>query len=71
MSATRIPRDELARLLENEAHNAMAERIRAGSDPRTVLDTPAIRKPRYGDQMSREAIATFEAVISGELEVSP
>jgi len=75
MSAT-ITRDELAILLENEAHNGLAQDIRSGRNPRSAFTEPGhvgllrkLREPRYLDGISAEAVATFKAVYSGELGV--
>lgn len=68
-----MTRNQLATLLENEAHNVIAEHIRAGCDPAKELSDghgglrKALRTSRYHDAASRNAKATFEAIVSGEL----
>jgi hypothetical protein len=70
-----MTRSALANLLENEAHNAIAERIRAGSDPVHALGNgqgglrKALRTSRYADAISRDAKAVFEDVVRGEIVV--
>lgn len=72
-----MTREELAQMLESEAHNMIAEHIRAGADPaRELADTSgaglrkALRKMRYHDSISRNAQAAFQAIVDGELEVT-
>jgi hypothetical protein len=65
-----ITRDELAILLDNEAFPAAADRIRGGREPRNVLGELRPFVPRYPDGTSREAVATFQAVCRGELNVA-
>ena len=70
-----MTREELALLLENEAHLALAERIRAGSDPIDVLSDghgnlrKALRRGRYRDHISANARATFWEIVQGMLVV--
>lgn len=67
---TTVTRRELAILLENEAQNAAAEDIRSGVNAQVVCTLAMKRSPRYDDAISREAVATFEAVARGELVVT-
>jgi hypothetical protein len=71
-----ITRSQLATLLEQEAHNALAERIRAGSEPAEVLGDgngglrKALRRSRYHDAISRNAKQTFADIVSGRVTVT-
>lgn len=71
-----MTRNELATILENEAHNTIAEHIRAGVDPVRELGDgrgglrKALRTTRYADAISRHAQATFQDIVSGALTVS-
>lgn len=62
-------REQLATLLENEAHNAAAERLRSGEDAQAVMKSILHHRPRYRDDTSREAHAMFRAVANGEVAV--
>ena len=64
-----MTREKLASLLENEAHNAAAERIRCGDDAVIVLRDIHDIKPCYNDNYSRHAIAIFQKIIDGEESV--
>lgn len=64
-----MTRDELALMLEQEAQNAAADLIRCGADSAAVCAQVAADSPRYDDDISRNAIATFRAVANGEEEV--
>ena len=70
-----ITRESLALMLEQEAHPAIAEQIRAGADPAFVLSDgqggvrKALRSSRYEDGISRNALATFEQIATGEIQV--
>lgn len=75
MTPGRITRDQLAILLENEAHNAFADLIRRGHDPGQVLGdghgrlNSSCLRPRYRDAESETAIATFDDVVTGRIQV--
>ncbi len=77
MTGNTITRERLAQLLESEAHNVIAEHIRAGSDPPHELGDgqgglrKALRTSRYEDSYSRNAKATFQDIVSGILKVTP
>jgi hypothetical protein len=76
MTRDTITRIQLAAMLEGEAHNTIAEHIRAGVDPVHELGDgkgglrKALRTSRYADAMAREARATFEGIVRGEIEVT-
>lgn len=71
-----ITRETLAQLLENEAHNVIAEHIRAGSDPIHELGDgegglrKALRTSRYDDSISRHAQEMFTDIVTGRLKVA-
>lgn len=73
---TRITRDRLAIMLENEAHNTFADLIRRGHDPVEVLGdghgglNDACRHPRYRDGESLNAIELFQDVVTGRVQVT-
>jgi hypothetical protein len=71
---TTMTRDLLARLLVHEHHPVIAEHIRAGCDPAHELADAdgtglrkALRTSRYCDAIQRDAKATFERVVSGDI----
>lgn len=72
-----MTRKELALLLEDEAHNVIAEHIRAGADPAIELGDgrgglrKALRTSRYKDALGRSTTATFEDIVRGEITVTP
>jgi hypothetical protein len=71
-----ITRERLAEALEGEAHNELAERIRAGSNPADVLGDghgglrKALRRSRYDDQRSRAARELFTSAACGALALT-
>jgi hypothetical protein len=75
MSGSMITREQLALLLENEAHSVIAEHIRAGTDPVHELGDgrgglrKALRSSRYADSISRNARGTFAGIVRGEIKV--
>jgi hypothetical protein len=60
-----IARTQLALLLENEARNAAASEILCGKDPVAVLREIVEQPPRYQDNDSELAMATFREIIDG------
>jgi len=66
-----MTREQLALLLENEAHLTAAERIRCGESPARVLSDLRPFVSRYNDAISREAVTTFQDVIAGRLALEP
>lgn len=72
---TVVTREQLALLLENEAHHDLAERIRAGSDPVLVLGDDAgglrraLRSSRYDDEQSHHARGTFTGIVTGAITI--
>lgn len=70
-----MTRDELALLLENEAHPAIAEHIRAGANPVHELGDgrgglrKALRTSRYQDDIARNTRTTFEDIVTGKLVI--
>jgi len=73
-----MTREELAQLLEAEAHNEIAEHIRAGVDPQREFGDDshpsgvrkALRRSRYGDQYARDALALFADVAAGRVVIT-
>lgn len=64
-----MSRDELATMLEQEGFPTAADRILGGGDPSRVLGELRPFVAQRNDNTSRLAVATFQAVCRGELEV--
>lgn len=65
----KMTRARLVELLEREAYLTAAERVRAGEDAVRVLRDCRPFILNYNDDQARETVATFQAIVAGEIEV--